>query len=378
MPQERTYDFRRYVDCQAWVNDFDRRFPARRPSFNGYHTSVMFAPRLTGEHSQGLPPGTAAPMYAVAEYEGCPQGWGRGPNDVFIPVPWDVDGKGPGMWYSNQGSNNGYDLAIVYSTTGLNPITGQKADTLRLERYEEQCPKHGIPFVGERFCVECNYKWPPQNYVCPPNHLWWDGFRRPDGQVRQFFFSADELRDVGIAVLGKDRVPAFGFGIFRAKEARPQPVHHDPRRMSFGAGAASAAPAPEELLKAPVVNPDDFACMGEGSLDVVDVHFLNSKPKGAAPSVSVRRSRRGAASVGETRREAIAKTVAVGAGAQVIQGLRPDPKRLDEWETEPAAVIAVYFVPEDVAVKILEGPRRDLVGDREGYLAKIGVPVGTD
>jgi hypothetical protein len=85
-----------------------------------------------------------------------------------------------------------------------------------------------------------------------------------------------------------------------------------------------------------------------------------------------------AASVGAVRREAITRTVAVGAGAQVVQDLVVDPKRLDEWETEPAAVIAVYFVPEDVAVRILQGPRRDLVGNPEGYLAKTGVQVGTD
>lgn len=362
MTRERTYDFRKYEDCAAWVRDFGRRFPTTPRTFNGYSANVKFAPRLTGEDPKGLPPGAAAPMYAVAEFAGCPQGWGKGPNDVFIPVPWDADGKGPGMWYDNTRNQVGtYDVAVVYSTTGMNPITGRKADVLRLERYEERCPAHDVPFVADRFCEACDFRWPPQNYVAAPNTLWWDGFRRPDGKVRQFFFSADELRDVGIAVLGKDRVPAFGFAIFRAKEARPQPSptrwRHDDDLKCFGVAAIPAPggyDGPNEMIGSP--------------------HILGSMAPEAASGGN--RRLRGSAAV--VRRAAITETVAVGAGAQIRQDLTMDPKRLDEWETEPAAVVAVYFVPEDVAVQILEGPRRDLVGEREGYLSKTGVQLGTD
>jgi hypothetical protein len=248
----------------------------------------------------------------------------------------------------------------------------QKTDALRLEQYKEKCPVHGVVFEGERFCKEkeCGYRWPPQNYVAAPNTLWWDGFRQPDGTVRQFFFTADTLRDVGIAVLGKDRVPAFGFAIFRAKEPRPRPTHRPARAAGLIGASADSAPY-DTLLAAFIDGPDGPELLGQ-----------SLEKGGGAASPRVRRmgsaAVASAASVSATRREAITKTVAVGRGAQIHQDLVPDPKRLDEWEAEPSAVIAIYFVPEDVAVQILEGPRRDLIGHPEGALAHVNVPAGTD
>jgi hypothetical protein len=107
---------------------------------------------------------------------------------------------------------------------GMNPVTGQKTEGYGLERYENKCPVHNIDFREGRFCEECNYKWPPQNYVAAPNRLWWDGFRTSDGKVRQFFFTEDLAKSIPENVIGKQNtVPAFGFAFYKTKQTRGNP-----------------------------------------------------------------------------------------------------------------------------------------------------------
>lgn len=437
---KRTY--REHTDCVEWVHEFNARFPGSGiMNVNGYQASVMFAERLAsgGEADvvHPLPAGVMAPAYPVSRYEACPDSWRKQGDAFFIPIPRGEDGQGPGMWYDWRAARQGeFEVAVVPSTTGLNPLTGQKADALRLERYVERCPVHEEAFLAERFCERCHFAWPPQNYVCEPNTLWWDGFRRPDGEVRQFFFSDDVLRDVGVASLGKDRVPAFGFAFFLAKEERPRPVNLY-RGMPMAAAAAAspffvgavtvnAGGADEDFVDCCAAASDDTA-EADGELgDGLNRGTLASLPddtpgprgvpvaagaaapsrRAAAASAQVGFARRlkmaslksrGAASmsppaaatsaprppapprsVGEVRREAILKTVAVGAGARISQDLEPDPKPLSAWHEEPAAITTVYFVPEEVAAQILEGPQRDLVGDREGFVGKLPVQVGTE
>ncbi|MDP3770772.1 MAG: hypothetical protein Q8R16_00545, partial [bacterium] len=302
--------------------------------------------------------------------------------------PMDAHGKGPGMWYDwTMNGSHTHAVAVVPSTTGLNPITFQKADKLRLERYRDRCPVHDVEFEGERFCGKCNdgkgLQWPPQNYVAAPNVLWWDGFRRPDGTVRQFWFSDDVLRrDVGVAVLGADRVPAFGFAIFRATQPKPVPVYAPllrgagpmgyPQLESFGGPMKSFGLAgdfePFRGMGSTLGSPPRVAAVRRATGSVGASQATPSSVPPAAP----------ARQVNEIRREAVERTVAVAAGSGISQDLQPDPRSLDEWQPEPAAVITVYFVPEETAVAILQGPKRDLTGPREGALASIPVALGTE
>jgi|GEM_PF-3270616 len=426
--------------CGEWAERFRRRFPPFLSQMSGWNgtplsmaldgfgASIMLAPRLRGERTHPLPPGIPTPAYLVAPYEGCPSDWRRTPDAFFVPIPLGPDGKGPGMWYDWRGNDHHtHDIAVVPSTTGLNPITGRKTDALRLEQYRERCPIHNIPFEGERFCKECNYRHPPQGYVSAPNTLWWDGFRRADGTVEQFWLSDDVLRrDVGVAVLGADRVPAFGFAFFRAVNPKPQPwraprggpeshglsggwgnaykrggaVHafaaspmmgievtplHAPASPIAAAAFARRAPfAPEPTDEGFEAGAASCAFVDDAGASVDYTATCDSLAEPTEPPPALSDDREVAApppigaSLGEIRAEAIRRAVAVGRGARIEQTLASDHRALSEWQLRPAAVITVYFVPEQVAIAILNGPKRDIVGEAAGYLAHVGVPAGAD
>ena len=127
-----------------------------------------------------------------------------------------------GLWF-DWTFNSDKNTAIVPTVKGCNPITGLKTSGFHLERYEDKCPKHGCDFIGDRFCEECGYKWPCQNYVAYPNLLLWDGYRSEDGNVRQFFFTEELMRDVSSALIGRENtVPAFGFAFYTPKKLREE------------------------------------------------------------------------------------------------------------------------------------------------------------
>ncbi|MDO8622126.1 MAG: hypothetical protein Q7R80_02755 [bacterium] len=433
--------YERFEHCYDWVERFRKRFPpppvpmhgghgGTSMALDGFGASIVLAPRLRGEGTHPLPSGVPTLAYPVAPYEGAPRGWRRTRDAFFVPIPLGSDGKGPGMWYDwTMNVGHTHHVAVVPSTTGLNPIVGRKADKLRLEQYKECCPIHNTPFEGDRFCATCNYQHPPQNYVAAPNTLWWDGFRRADGTVEQFAFSDKILeRDVGVAILGKDRVPAFGFAFFRSKDAKPVPVHVARRSagpmpdggtpwngppsgvyaggpipvMHVGLGAPSASALAggsvpwDDSNCAAGAGPEEIASLEKADGEAVAVAACMFVGTGAAPDLPPIGAMGSAsmpepfddrevvqpppvgASLGEIRAAAIERAVAVGRGAKIDQKLEPDSRSLSEWQDEASAVITVYFVPEEVAVAILEGPQRDLVGDPAGYLRDVGVPAGTE
>ncbi|MBI4433515.1 hypothetical protein HY632_01980 [Candidatus Uhrbacteria bacterium] len=359
--------FEQARDAEQWTYEFARGLPSpTNIEMDGFRGRVMLAPRLSGEKTHELPPGTPAPAWRVDDFEGCPQSWGRGRDRFFVPIPMGPDGKGPGMWYDwTHCDMTQHDIAIMPSTTGMNPITGKKTDALRLERYDEKCPEHGVPFQTERFCPECNFRWPAQNYVAPPNVLWWDGFRvigqDGKGDVRQFWFTDEVLRrDVGVAVLGGARVPAFGFAFFQTKEPRPveQWREHMPKGVAMGGGI--------KAYGGTKCIPESFGMLDGGDLE----SYGAMRGGGMERTLSM--------NVPEVRRAAVERDVGVAAGSRIDQNLVSDPKPLSAWRDEPSAVITVQFVPEDVARQILQGSRRDTIGDREGALGKLRIPLGTD
>jgi hypothetical protein len=209
---------------------------------NGFRASLKRAPKLVDNgFAHQLPHGEDIPVFPVDMLPGCPEDWVREPGSYVCPVDPEW-----GLWF-DWTMNDRMNTAVLPTVKGMNPITGQKLDGLVLEEYKQKCPVHKKDFQGdERFCEECGYKWPPQSYVCSPNHLWWDGFRQPDGTVRQFFFSEDEARDIASAVIGKkSTVPAFGFAFFQPVEARPA---FQPGRIVVEGGTPSWLGGDEELI----------------------------------------------------------------------------------------------------------------------------------
>ncbi len=180
----------------------------------GFRAQIMKAPRLKGKQVHELPPGTPISAYTTDEFEHPLPHWLKGPGNFVVPV-----GKDDGLWFNWQ-LNDQENTAVMPTVKGMNPITGRRTSGFSLERYETKCPIHEIDFEGVRFCKECGYKWPAQNYLAAPNTLWWDGFLT-SGKVRQFFFTEDMDRSVPEKVIGKDdTVPAFGFAFFRTKVYR--------------------------------------------------------------------------------------------------------------------------------------------------------------
>ena len=200
----------------------------------GFKAQVMEAERLTGDYVHELPPGSALPVYPVDMLLEPPESWMKGPGVFVIPVK-----PNKGLWF-NWTQNSDNNTAVIPTVKGCNPITGMQTSGFHMERYENKCPKHGTDFLHDRFCPECNYKWPAQNYVGPKNTLWWDGFLNvKDGTVRQFFFSEEELRDVATTLIGKENtVPAFGFAFYASKERRQEPagIYHNGKVYDYVEG----------------------------------------------------------------------------------------------------------------------------------------------
>jgi len=249
----------------------------------------------------------------------------------------------------------------VVSVQGVNAVTGLPTKELNLEQYLEKCPKHDVPFQQDRYCPECKFKWPKQNYLCTTGThqglLWLDGFRTPDGKVRQYVFTEQEARGVAKAVIGEDRVFAVGIGFYLSKEPKPEPTVRAFRGMVTKCATASL----------------DMHCDESESLNMMDAPGLETLgAPAAAPEKELtghklkRRSRRSGS------RKIQSKSYEVAAGASINQDVFPDPKDIDFWEETPAGMIYVNYCDENTAFQIIESGKRDESTD--GFLQNI--PVG--
>jgi hypothetical protein len=365
----------------------------------GFKASLMMAERLKGEHVHGLPPGSPVHVYPIASLPGAPEEWSREAGTYVCPVAPDW-----GLWF-DWTMNDEANTAIVPSVKGMNPITGQHITMINMEQYADKCPIHGCDLSHERFCEECGYKLPPQNYVCSPNTLWWDGFRQPDGTVRQFFFTEDEEKDVAEAVIGKENtVPAFGFAFFKPKKAREPHVQVCGAYGVYGVYGASGNSGPvfrdcssmshvtkKKMFLGTSTDSNTYYYYYDSSDNIITCRAsgetltsggIASRSAGAAEEVT-------AYSCGDINimsEEAISKrpsmyntkalrSVAVGAGAQIRQDLQKDTLDVDDWKEQETAVIRLYFVFENKFRNIIEsGGMKDVTGNDSGYLTDI--PVG--
>lgn len=361
----------------------------------GCHAALMATKRLP-DHGRphALPPGEHVPVYPVDALPGCPEDWMRGQGSYVCPVAPDW-----GLWF-NFTQNDAHSTAVLMSVKGMNPITGQKLEGLGLEKYQSKCPVHNIDFKGELFCEKCNYKWPPQSFVSYPNTLWWDGFRQPDGTVRQFFFSEDEKRDIASAVIGKQNtVPAFGFAFYQTKEPRFKMSRgmtrggnmkyksSGPGGQSVGFSSLSSAvygisynantnstnyAAKEQSLTSSLMDfsgVEPCSAMPDMGFDSDEPSVLCFSPEPEVKTSSVLRGMQ----VNCTKRVE-KKDVAVGAGAQIQQDLLSDSLELEKWKKEPTAIIRLYFVFREEFGQIIGKGLLDLEGKKQGYLD--GLPVG--
>ena len=342
-----------------------------------FKASLMRAQRLTGEGIHGLPSGTKVDVFPIAALPGCPDGWVRAAGTYVCPVDADW-----GLWF-DWTMNDVYNTAIIPSVKGMNPITGQKINHIGMEQYRDKCPIHGTDFSHDRYCEKCDYKWPPQNYVCYPDTLWWDGFRSPDGHVRQFFFTDEEKKDIASLVIGKENtVPAFGFVFYQTKNPRniqpPRylrgeptffgPIHTPQNWNIYGA---------DEMVGASLDwtgddSDDDVKIIHGGGTASVSYNANQSHPKKKA--AYDKKFLRGEIQTSAAFSKPV-KDVSVGGGARINQSLSPDPLALDAWTEKESGLIRLYFVFEEQFRQIVEkGGIKDISGTEEGYLS--GLPLG--
>jgi len=312
---------------------------------NGLSAVIHTPQALEGDDLHSLPPGAPRPAHVVDEYPKCPENWMNGSDKAssyFVPVE-----AGKGMWFDftmNQG--HAHEVAVVISVQGINPLTGKKMTALNLEQYKKQCPIHNVDFQQDRFCPECEYKWPAQSYISTTTGqtLWLDGFRNEQGEVRQYIISEEEMqRGVAQQMIGEDRVWAIGFAFYLSKEAKPKPVYRERRLYSMGAGGGTMA-------KCCSFNGD--ADTLSYAADELGLESMDVQERGATRSVSAKR--------------AATKKLEVGAGARIDQEIGVDPKDIDFWEEEPAGMIYVNYINPELCQQILEGGKREET--KEGYL----------
>jgi hypothetical protein len=193
----------------------------QKMSVNGLYASINTPEALKGEEVHQLPPYSPCLAHIVDEFE-CPDNWMHGSDkssSYFVPVK-----AGKGLWFDfTQNEYHSHHIAVVISVQGVNPINGQKTDALNLQQYKNKCPVHDVDFQQNRFCPECEYEWPAQNYLSTTTRqmLWLDGFRGENGKVRQYIITEEEIRGVAAQMIGNDRVFAIGFAFYLSKEPKP-------------------------------------------------------------------------------------------------------------------------------------------------------------
>jgi len=381
--------------------------------YKGFCARIMEAERLIGESVHSLPPGTALPVYPVDAFLNAPENWIK-TGGFVVPV-----GPNKGLWF-DWTMNSRMNTAIIPTVKGCNPITGLQSSGFHLERYEMKCPKHGCDFLSERFCPECNYKWPPQNYVSYPNTLWWDTWSINGVEGRQFFFSGDELRDIATHLIGENTVPAFGFAFFAPKEPRieqmgalrgeaccgsigaplglsPLYEFNQSQHMYLSSSAGFMSSPPMSLTGTSYPQVSVSYCCSSNILDGVKTISALSGTKMSKRSFSKTLEQPKNAQSLRQQKDYIpisddgmdeslylsersvepskpVKEVSIGAGAKICQNLNLDVYPLDSWHDTPDAVMTIYFVFQEKFEELKAGGLRDLEGVKNGMLQ--GLPVG--
>jgi len=347
-----------------------------------FKASLMKAPRLTDNGCvRGLPQGSQIPVFPITALPACPGEWLREEGVYVCPVDTEW-----GLWF-DWTMNDVMNTAVVPSVKGMNPITGLEVEGPGLETYKKCCPRHGTEFGPNRLCEECGYRWPAQNYVTQESTMWWDGFRQPDGSVRQFFFTDDDRRDIASAVIGKENtVPAFGFVFYRPKVERQQKVERT-REILIGCHIKPEKWYAFDLYgykgdkhlgngKSPTIN--DYSTSGTVvSDDSVSISYCNSSGVDGGKGTILRSLSVDGLSAEELPEpsETESKSVSVGAGAKINQELKVDELGIDGWKDENSGIIRLYFVFEEQFRNIVqEGGIKGIQTNNDGFLAEL--PVG--
>lgn len=358
-----------------------------------FKASLMKAPRLEDNGTvHSLPQGSRIPVFPITALPACPGEWVREEGVYVCPVDTEW-----GLWF-DWTMNDVMNTAVVPSVKGMNPITGLEVEGPELHEYKQRCPIHETEFGPNRLCEECGYRWPPQNYVTHESTLWFDGFRQPDGSVRQFFFTDEDRRDIASAVIGEENtVPAFGFVFYRPKVEREQkPKYrgvlvgckidhkHDKILQGHWPKKKYTKWAAHDGTTANYSLGGTLSTSDAGPDDSVQVNYCNSNEDNVLRSLeSNKRDAVFSASLADgidevelpEPSETKSKSVSVGAGAKIAQELQCDELGIDGWKDEHSGVIRLYFVFEEQFRQIVkDGGIKGIQTNDDGFLS--GLPTG--
>lgn len=272
------------------------------------------------DRGRSLAPYANQIVFNVADFKECPKSWPRAqnPNEAsfFVGVTDEHE-----MWFDFKALNaHPHFAAVVVTVQRVNAVSGQKADYVYLEKYVGTCPKHEIPFEADRYCPECGYKWPAQNYITnavpeADGAFWLDGWRSQDGEIRQFVF-ADVEAGLGVAqqLIGEERTEDIRFAIFLSKNPKPISPRLNVLRREISGSIATAHQSQQ------------YGTLGG--------HDLESFSNGIGSPVGVMHQ------IGTPTKQE------VSFGRAVDQKIHADPNDIDFWQPEPAAVIMLTPAPE--------------------------------
>ena len=364
--------------------------------YNGYND----------DNNKILPDYAPMNVYSVDEYSACPNNWKHGSDiasSYFASLKEDW-----ALWLDfNECFNHTHDVAIVLSVQGINPITGQTMignNPLRLEQYYRNCPIHNKKFEQEYFCEECGFKWPGQNYIAttgtPFGMFWIDGFRAPDGKVRQYIITAEKMRGVAAQIMDNpdDRVFAIGMAFYLSKVKKPE----IPKNIKKTISSEQINSYKTNFKDTDSINDfkkaiNIFIKERQDSRSLHSIFPLNTfsrwNERGYINNVKAMASHAYESStdndivfassidstnlLGSLHSEAAepvtpVKNLEVGAGALVNQMIYDDPKSIEYWDDHPIGTIYFNYCDEKTLKKILDAGKR--ADKKDGFMN--GIQVG--
>lgn len=335
------------------------------------------------ESAHSLPPYAIADVYLVDEYPGCPENWMHGSKNVssyFMSVK-----ENSGLWFDFNSNTNDHDIAVVISIQGVNPITGQKTDKIKLEQYGDKCPVHQGDFLQDRFCKSCGYKWPKQNYITtastPKGLFWLDGFRNPDGTVRQYVFTKEQLRGVANNLIGEDRVFAIGIAFYKSKTKKINNSYFYEKHTVAKPYKPWAKPVwYYDQLSSPTCDSDDYIIRNSIKSCSVKTHKSKDEAMDCLRGINGYSGTSGCSgsscSIDNLTMSSevveVSENFEVGAGAKINQNIYDDVQELSYYEETPSGMIYInYACKKDINNILKLGKRKEV---KDGFLANI--PTG--
>lgn len=331
---------------------------------------IMSSFKNNEEVIQGLPPYNKQNTYIVDKYSACPENWIRGSDNIssyFVGVEEDR-----GLWINfNDCFDYNYDVAIVLSIQGINPITGQKTDKLRLEQYKKKCPIHDVNFEQERYCPECKFKWPAQNYLAttgtPNGLLWIDGFKCPDGNVRQYFFTTDQIKGIAEQLIKNDKTHSIGIAFYISKKKHERKKYIQEERDKLNWNLNNYWIHNDNLEHYPYEwnNPTIY----RGDIVANDnTTFFNDVNNSSMLHCSCENNDSNNSNNIVTNEKI---NYEIGAGALIHQSVYEDPKNINYWNDKPFGRIYVNYCDEKMKNNIISKGKK--IEKKNGYMEPLNI-----